>query len=102
MLAWRLTSHKVYNDRKLAQKNETQFTTNPVLFCEMFKKFLKEHLDEEDKQLIREWDDLLAFDTTELTTHYDHEGKEPIFKIDYRRDDDCLYVYEIETVEILV
>jgi hypothetical protein len=100
MLAWRLTSHKVYNDRKLAQKNETQFTTNPVLFCEMFKKFLKEL--EREKDVIYEWDDLLAFDTAELTTYYDHEGKEQIFKIDYRHDDDCLYVYEIETVEILI
>ena len=99
MLAWRLTSHKVYNDRKLAQKNETQFTTNPALFCEMFKKFLKEL--EREKDMIYEWDDLLAFNTTELTTYYAREGKEMIFKIDYRYDDDCLYVYEIETVEIL-
>jgi len=97
MLAWRLISHKMYDGRKLAQKNETQFTTNPVLFCEMFKKFLKD-LDEE----VISRCDLLAFNTTELTTHYDSEGKEEIFKIDYRYDGDCLYVYDIETVEILV
>lgn len=101
MLAWRLTSHKIYDGRKLAQKNETQFTTNPTLFCEMFKKFLKEELERE-KDVIYEWDDLLAFDTTELTTHYYREGKERVFKIDYRYDGDCLYVYEIETAEILV
>lgn len=94
MLAWRLVSYKIYDNRKLAQKNETQFTTNPVLFCEMLKKYFKE-IGECD-------DDLMSFDTTELTTYYNREGKEMVLKLDYRYYDDCLYVYEIETVEILV
>ena len=101
MLAWRLISRKMYGGCELSEKNETQFTTNPVLFCEMFKTVLKEF--ESEKEIIYNWDDLMAFDTTELTSYYDHEGTEEIFILDYRYyDDNCSYVYEIETVDILI
>jgi hypothetical protein len=100
MIAWRLISNKIYEGRMLAQRNETQFTSNPALFCEMFKKYLK--CLEEEKELICEWDDLLNFDENVLTSQFNCEGIERIFDTDYRYDGDAFYIYEIETVDILV
>jgi hypothetical protein len=96
-VAWRLISYKIFEGRKLAQKNVTQFTTNPVIFGEMFVKYLK--LLKEEENNIWEWDDLLNFEVDSLAQS---EGIEEIFRMDCRRDGGDLVVYDIETVEILV
>lgn len=99
MLAWRLTSFKIYSGNTIFTSNETQFTINPALFCKMIRKFLSEY--EDSKEAIYNWDELLNFGVNDLTTKFNYEGKEEIFNINYH-DDEPIWVYQIETVEILV
>lgn len=94
MFAWRL------NSRVGITYHETLFTTNPTLFCEMFKNILTNI--ECDKQYIRNWDKLQQFNENELTTKYCFQSNETIFKIDYEQYDIDTIIYEIETIEILV
>ncbi len=97
MIAWRLISYPSCH-RDCA---ETQFTTNPEVFCEMVKEFITEKCE---KEIIRnrEWDYVMALNTTELLAKFGLPGFSDLFEEFEGRYDGYRRFYEIETIEILV
>ena len=100
MLAWRLICCKIYAGKLLSERNETKFTTNPQLFCEMLKKVLKV-LNEEYPEYIHSYYDLQLFDEDDLELYFKNESKEVLFTVKWGYDEP-VEEYKIETAEILV